>query len=244
MQWSSIKGRLPGQKRRRPRRGDDRRVIRGIIDVLQPCMRWRECPKQHRPSAAVTHRWHRWPQQGLWQRLFDALSQIAGTNYGNAIASTAMKVHRPARRKKGAKTSPFALALCPSRGGGTTKVPAGTGRKGRPLRFLLSGGQCFDGKAAAPLPKPLPPPKKPLAGKAYDCAAFRGWRTRRGTPPVILRFGKPSASLRQVFGKSSASLRLSSLRAPEPALVRSPTKINRRKPYPHKKRACRHRNRI
>ncbi|MGH9677166.1 MAG: transposase [Candidatus Acidiferrum sp.] len=47
MQWSSIKGRLPGQKRRRPRRGDDRRVIRGIIDVLQPCMRWRECPEEH-----------------------------------------------------------------------------------------------------------------------------------------------------------------------------------------------------
>ena len=28
-------------------------------------------------------------------------------------------------------------------------------RKGRPLRFLLSGGQCFDGKAAVPLNKPL-----------------------------------------------------------------------------------------
>lgn len=46
-------------------------------------------------------------------------------------------------------------------------------RKGRPLRFLLSGGQCFDGKAAVPLLKPLPPPKKLLADKAYDCAEFR-----------------------------------------------------------------------
>jgi transposase len=58
-------------------------------------------------------------------------------------------------------------------------------RKGRPLRFLLSGGQCFDGKAAVPLLKPLPPPKKLLADKAYDCAAFRDWLSRRGTTPVI-----------------------------------------------------------
>ena len=60
-----------------------------------------------------------------------------------------------------------------SRDGCTSKVHAVIDRKGRPLRFLLSGGQCFDGKAAVPLPKPLPPPKKLLADKAYDCAAFR-----------------------------------------------------------------------
>jgi transposase len=58
-------------------------------------------------------------------------------------------------------------------------------RKGRPLRFLLSGGQCFDGKAAVPLLKPLSPAKKLLADKAYDCAAFRDWLARRGTTPVI-----------------------------------------------------------
>jgi transposase len=59
------------------------------------------------------------------------------------------------------------------------------GRKGRPLRLRLSGGQCFDGKAAVPLLEPLPPPKKLLADKACDCAAFRDWLTRRGTTPVI-----------------------------------------------------------
>jgi transposase len=58
-------------------------------------------------------------------------------------------------------------------------------RTGRPLRFLLGGGQCFDGKAAVPLLKPLPPAKKLLADKAYDCAAFRDWVARRGTTPVI-----------------------------------------------------------
>jgi hypothetical protein len=56
----------------------------------------------------------------------------------NAIDSTAIKVRRLARGKD--------QALGTSRGGCTTKVHAVIDRKGRPLRFLLSGGQCFDGK--------------------------------------------------------------------------------------------------
>ena len=35
LQWSSIKGFLPSRKRRGPRREDDRRIISGIIHVLQ-----------------------------------------------------------------------------------------------------------------------------------------------------------------------------------------------------------------
>jgi len=37
LQWSSIKGFLPGRKRRGPRRVDDRRVISGIVHVLRSC---------------------------------------------------------------------------------------------------------------------------------------------------------------------------------------------------------------
>jgi transposase len=42
LQWSSIKGCLPSRKRRGPRRVDDRRVISGIIHVLQSGMRPRD----------------------------------------------------------------------------------------------------------------------------------------------------------------------------------------------------------
>src|ERR1700731_4671458 len=38
LQWSSIRSLLPGRKRRGPRRVDDRRVISGIIHVLQSGM--------------------------------------------------------------------------------------------------------------------------------------------------------------------------------------------------------------
>jgi transposase len=110
LQWSSIKGCLPSGKRRGPRRVDDRRVISGIIHVLQSGMRWQDCPEEYGPSMAIYNRWHRWSQQGVWQRMFNELSQIVGTHYENAIDSTAIKVHRSARGKNGAKTKPSAQA--------------------------------------------------------------------------------------------------------------------------------------
>ena len=87
-----------------PRRVDDRRVISGIVHGLQSGMRWRDCPEEYGPPTTIYNRWHRWSQQGLWQRMFKELSQIVGTHYENAIDSTAVKVHRSARGKKGAKT--------------------------------------------------------------------------------------------------------------------------------------------
>ncbi len=103
LQWSSIRSLLPGRKRRGPRRVDDR-VISGIIHVLQSGMRRRDGPEEYGPPTTIYNRWHRWSQQGLWQRMFKELSQIVGTHYANAIDSTAVKVHRSARGKKGAKT--------------------------------------------------------------------------------------------------------------------------------------------
>src|ERR1700730_3057671 len=106
LQWSSIKGFLPGRKRRGPRRVDDRRVISGIIHVLQSGMRWRDCPKEYGPSTTIYNRWHRWSQQGLWQRMFNELSQIVGTHYENAIDSTAIKSTVRRGVKRGPRPGP------------------------------------------------------------------------------------------------------------------------------------------
>ncbi len=110
LQWPSMKGCLPGRTRRGPRRVDDRRVIGGIIHVLQSGMRWRDCPQEHGRATTIYNRWRRWSQQGLGQKLFYELSQIVGTLYENSINSTAIKAHRSARGKKGAKTKRLAQA--------------------------------------------------------------------------------------------------------------------------------------
>jgi hypothetical protein len=70
LQWSSIKGYLPSRKRRGQRQNDDRRIISGIVHVLQSGMRWPDCPKEFGASTTIYNRWHRWSQQGLWQKIF------------------------------------------------------------------------------------------------------------------------------------------------------------------------------
>ena len=110
LQWSMIEGFLPSRKRRGPRRVDDRRVVSGIIHVLQSGMRWRDCPPEYGPTTTIYNRWHRWSQQGVWQKMFAELSQIVGTHYENAIDSTAIKAHRSAHGKRGVRTKPRPLA--------------------------------------------------------------------------------------------------------------------------------------
>ena len=58
------------------------------------------CSQECAPATTIYNRWHRWSQQGLWQKMFYELSQIVGTHYENSIDSTAIKAHRSARGKK------------------------------------------------------------------------------------------------------------------------------------------------
>jgi transposase len=69
LQWSSIKGCLPGRKPRGPQRVDDRRVISGIIPGLQSGMRWRDCPQEYGPATTIYNRWHRCSRRGPWRFL-------------------------------------------------------------------------------------------------------------------------------------------------------------------------------
>jgi len=52
-QWQLIKPRLPYRAVVR-KRVDDRRVISGIIHVLQPGCRWQDCPEEYGPPRRST----------------------------------------------------------------------------------------------------------------------------------------------------------------------------------------------
>jgi transposase len=72
----------------------------------------------------------------------------------------------------------------------------------RPVALSPERRTGLDGKAAVPLPKPLPPAKKLLADKAHDRAALRDWLARRGTTPVIpnkINRGKPFPSSKRAY---------------------------------------------
>lgn len=113
LQWASIKPYVPSRKQRGPRRQDDRRIISGIVHVLQSGCRWQDCPPEYGPSKTIYNRFHRWSQKGIWERLFLELSSIVGTHYENSIDSTAIKAHRAAHGKKGVRRSASAGAAAP-----------------------------------------------------------------------------------------------------------------------------------
>jgi transposase len=105
LQWSVLQKHLP-KNQKGARRKDDRRIISGIIHVLQSGCRWQDCPQEYGPSTTVYNRFHRWAKKDLWQAIFIDLTSIVGTHYENSIDSTIIKAHRSASGKKGAVRKP------------------------------------------------------------------------------------------------------------------------------------------
>ena len=100
-QWELIKPHLPYRAAGR-RREDDRRIISGIIHVLQSGCRWQDCPPEYGPPTTIYNRYNRWSQKGHWQYLFAALTErLAGSPDQVSIDSTHVKAHRSAGGGKG-----------------------------------------------------------------------------------------------------------------------------------------------
>ena len=100
-QWAAIEPHLPYYAAGK-RREDDRRIISGILHVLQSGCRWRDCPPEYGPSTTIYNRYNRWSQRGHWPYLFAALTEsLAGTPEQVSIDTTHVKAHRCAGRGKG-----------------------------------------------------------------------------------------------------------------------------------------------
>ena len=100
-QFELIKPHLPYRAAGK-RREDDRRIISGIIHVLQSGCRWRDCPPEYGPSTTVYNRYNRWSQKGHWQYLFAELTAaLSGTPEQISIDASHAKVHRCAGGGKG-----------------------------------------------------------------------------------------------------------------------------------------------
>ena len=122
LQWSVLQKHLP-KNQRGAKRKDDRRIISGIIHVLQSGCRWQDCPKEYGPSTTVYNRFHRWAKKNRWQAIFNDLTSIVGTHYENSIDSTIIKAHRSASGKKGAVRKPSAARAA---GGRPKSTPSRT----------------------------------------------------------------------------------------------------------------------
>ena len=97
------------QKVRGVPRVDARRVISGIIHVLQSGCRWRDAPPVYGPSKTLYNRFVRWARKGVWDRVFAELARQAGAAGGPPRAllldSTPVQMHRAAAGGKGGRST-------------------------------------------------------------------------------------------------------------------------------------------
>ena len=94
-QWARLQPMLPNKPRGVPR-VDDRRVISGIVHVLQSGCRWKDAPALYGPSKTLYNRNVRWAAKGVWRTVFEALAAEGGPPTEVLIDSTHVKAHRSA----------------------------------------------------------------------------------------------------------------------------------------------------
>ncbi len=108
-----------------------------------------------------------------------------GSRWASRRGSDRQHAHEGAPLGGGRKRGAHFQAIGISRGGRNSKLHALTDGEGRPLRFLLTGGQVADCRAADVLLDKLAPRTIVLADKAYDSNAIRDLIERQGAVPNI-----------------------------------------------------------
>lgn len=103
-QFARLASLLP-QDTRGVERVDDRRVISGIVHVLQSGCRWRDAPAEYGPRKTLYNRFVRWAAKGVWERIFIALAQSGGPPAALMLDATHVKAHRCAAGGKGGRTA-------------------------------------------------------------------------------------------------------------------------------------------
>ena len=103
-QFARLQPLLPPDTRGVPR-VDDRRVISGIVQVLQSGCRWRDAPRVYGPSKTLYNRFVRWARKGVWEQVFTELAEASGPPGTLMLDATHVKAHRSAAGGKGERSS-------------------------------------------------------------------------------------------------------------------------------------------
>lgn len=111
------------------KRVDDRRVISGIVHVLQSGCRWKDAPPAYGPHKTLYNRFVRWARKGVWEDMFTQLAEAGGPPAALMLDATHVKAHRSAAGGKGGPSSrPSGVRAA---GGRRRSTPPSTSRAGR-----------------------------------------------------------------------------------------------------------------
>jgi transposase len=101
VQWERIAPLLPGKKGDPGRCGENnRRFVEGVLWMVRTGAPWRDLPESFGKWSSVWKRFRRWALKGVFEKLFQALSDEPDFEYA-LIDGTIVKVHRHATGAKG-----------------------------------------------------------------------------------------------------------------------------------------------
>ncbi|MGW9437052.1 IS5 family transposase [Streptomyces sp. NPDC055607] len=203
VEWEALSGLLPRASLGRPRL-DDRRVLNGIVWKLRTGSAWRDVPERYGPWRTLYTRFRRWALDGTFTRMLAAV-QTERDGAGDidwlvSVDSTVARAHQHAAgaRKKGLGPGDEVCDHAPgrSRGGLTTKIHLACDGRGRPLGFVLTGGNVADCsrfeevmdtvkvRRAGP-GRPRTRPDHVLGDKGYSSRKIRAYLRKRGIGHTI-----------------------------------------------------------
>ncbi|WP_234331366.1 IS5 family transposase [Streptomyces mediolani] len=224
-EWEFVRPLLPVSLRGR-KRLDDRRVLNGIVWKFRTGTAWRDVPERYGPWATLHTRFRRWAADGTFDRMLraaQAKADAAGdVDWLVSVDSTIVRAHQHAAgARKGGLRGP---ALGRSKGGLTSKIHLACDGRGRPLAFVVTGGNTNDCTRftavieAIRVPRigpgrPRVRPDHVLGDKGYSSKAIRAWLRRKGIAHTIperadqarnrarrgSRGGRPPAFDREVY---------------------------------------------
>ena len=100
-QWGKISGLIIGRPDQRGSTGRDNRMfVEGVLWIVRTGSPWRDLPEVFGEWNSVFRRFSRWSAKGVWQRIFDALSDDPDFEY-LIVDSKIVRAHQHASGAKG-----------------------------------------------------------------------------------------------------------------------------------------------
>ena len=102
-QWAMMEPHCLGRKSDPGRTGSDaRKFVEAVLWIARTGAPWRDLPKEFGHWATVFKRFRRWLASGVFQRMFDAVSDDPDMEYA-MVDGTIAKVHRHGQGAKGGR---------------------------------------------------------------------------------------------------------------------------------------------
>ncbi|MGI4744854.1 MAG: IS5 family transposase [Janthinobacterium lividum] len=181
LDWERIAPQIIGRPDQKGSTGRDNRMfVEGVLWIVRTGSPWRDLPEVFGDWNSVFRRFSRWSTKGVWQRIFEAMSDDDDFEY-LIVDSTIIRAHQHA---SGAKKGSEDQALGRSRGGLSTKIHLAVRGLGCPVRFRLTAGQRGDCPQAHALIDSLPA-QVVMADTAYDADPLRRDIAAKGAIAVI-----------------------------------------------------------